>query len=127
MEPFACNPGDRTMQAYLHRTNVQMGEREHFATERLRLLSGLRPADSAAKRSVGRSPLSRPKAAPCASYRPCPRRGRGSRLDGLAVAGPERAVLVLHGQLASALQHRVDLVERALGGLDQGFSGMKIG
>jgi hypothetical protein len=40
-------------------------------------------------------------------------------LDGAAVGRRERAVLVLHGQLANALQHRVDLVQRAFRRLHQ--------
>jgi hypothetical protein len=40
-------------------------------------------------------------------------------LDGVTRRGRERAVLVLHGQLADALEHRVDLVEVALGGLHE--------
>ena len=38
-------------------------------------------------------------------------------LDRALAGGRERAVLVLHGELADALQHRVDLVEVALRGL----------
>ena len=35
------------------------------------------------------------------------------------VGRAQRAVLVLHGQLADALEHRVHLVEGALGGLHE--------
>src|SRR4051794_12378793 len=47
-------------------------------------------------------------------------------LDRLGVVRGERAVLVLHGELSHALQHRMDLVERAFSGLHHGDAVLKV-